>query len=209
VAGIKKYVQKHNLTGSKKRFVAYVSGANMNFDRLRFVTERAELGEKREALLAVVIPEQPGSFLRLHSRLYPRAITEFSYRYNPSKLKRAYIICSFLLRAGASPGGSNSSLSIQELRRQELQQIMEELQADGMEARDLSDDELAKSHARYLVGGRAKVDNERLVRFEFPERPGALKKFLMGLQSDWNVSLFHYRNQGGGASRLCSFVDAG
>ena len=140
-------------------------------------------------------------FIKLYSHIYPRSVTEFSYRYSSGN--RAFIICSFYLAAGSSPvsaGQSNgAALSPQEARAQELQEVITDLKSDGFEVRDLSEDELAKSHARYLVGGRANVPNERLFRFEFPERPGALKKFLSGLHAGWNISLFHYRNMGGGS----------
>lgn len=182
--------------------VAYASGANMNFDRLRFVAERAELGEKREALLSVIIPEQPGSFVKLHSIIHPRTTTEFSYRCNNTG--DAHIFCSFLLSAGAQPASAGASegpqLSPQEAKAEELGGIIGQMESEGFAVRDLADDELAKDHARYLVGGRASVVNERLIRFEFPERPGALRKFLVGLHAGWNISLFHYRNQGGGQS---------
>ncbi|CAG8439981.1 4811_t:CDS:2 [Acaulospora morrowiae] len=176
VAGINKYVAENKITGGC--FVAVTSGANMNFERLRFVAERAELGERREALISVIIPERPGSFIQLYNHIHPRPITEFSYRYSDSK--QAWIYMSF--------GVQN--------REEELPQILDKLEKDGMHGQDISDNEMAKSHARYLVGGRSNVENERLYRFEFPERPGALQKFLLGLRSNWNISLFHYRNHG-------------
>ncbi|KAJ2496403.1 threonine deaminase [Coemansia sp. RSA 1972] len=175
-AGLKKYARMHGLTG--QTLVAVTSGANMNFDRLRFVAERAALGEAKEALLSVVIPEQPGSFLKLHDIVYPRSITEFTYRYGHSE--RAHIFMSFEVKD----------------REREVPSIMTQLRALEMEPVDLTDNELAKSHARYIVGGRSSVPNEYLLRFEFPERHGALKKFLSGLRFDWNISLFQYRNFG-------------
>jgi len=203
VAGMKRYIAKHKLAGSGKRFVGTVSGANMNFDRLRFVAERAELGEGREALLSVVIPEKPGAFLELHSKILPRAVTEFSYRYSsPSK---AFIYLSF-------------SLSSSTAREEELKGIIDSINeslgkhnsssssssssSPTFQAIDISSNELAKSHARYLVGGRSHVPDERLFRFEFPERPGALLKFLRGLKSGWNISLFHYRFIGGDIAKI-------
>lgn len=210
LAGMKKYIQDNNLQGSGQTMVAYASGANMNFDRLRFVAERAELGEKREALLSVIIPEQPGSFIKLHSHIHPRVTTEFSYRCNNSN--EAHIFCSFLLSAGSQPGSSSEAtkqLTPQQAKAQELAGLIEDMESDGFTVRDLADDELAKAHARYLVGGRANISDERLIRFEFPERPGALRKFLVGLHAGWNISLFHYRNQGGGKRRkatACSVV---
>lgn len=200
LAGMKKYVSSNNLQGSGEHYVAYASGANMNFDRLRFVAERAELGEKREALLSVIIPEQPGSFVKLHSRIHPRTVTEFSYRCNKSG--EAHIFCSFLLSAGAQPASAvveASTLTPQEAKEQELSNLIVEMEGDGFKVSDLADDELAKAHARYLVGGRVDIESERLFRFEFPERPGALRKFLYGLHAGWNITLFHYRNQGGGS----------
>ncbi|KAJ2482388.1 threonine deaminase, partial [Coemansia sp. RSA 2320] len=176
VAGLKKYARERALAG--KTLVAVTSGANMNFDRLRFVAERAAMGEQREVLLSVVIPEHAGSFLRLHDVVHPRAITEFTYRFgNPD---RAHIFMSFEVTD----------------REREVPDIIRRLQAQDMHATDLSDNELAKSHARYIVGGRSAVPNEYLLRFEFPERHGALKKFLSGLRFDWNISLFQYRNFG-------------
>ncbi|KAI0798469.1 tryptophan synthase beta subunit-like PLP-dependent enzyme [Irpex lacteus] len=173
LAGLKRHIIQNNLIGANKRFVAVVSGANMNFDRLRFVAERAELGEGREALLSAEIPEQAGSFISLHGVIHPRAITEFIYRYNDPVTAQVFL--SF-----------------------KLDTINREKERAGMKGHDISDDELAKSHARYMVGGRMKVPNERIFRFEFPERPGALRRFLEGIRSGWNISLFHYRNHGAG-----------
>lgn len=194
---MKRYITKHKLQDSKKAFVATVSGANMNFDRLRFVAERAEIGEGREALLSVIIPEKAGSFLELHNQILPRAVTEFSYRY--SSKEKAYIFLSF-------------SLSSRSQREQELQGIISAINLTlskhntstqhTFHAVDISHNELAKTHARYLVGGRQSVPNERLFRFEFPERPGALKKFLEGLDSGWSISLFHYRFIGGDIGKI-------
>ncbi|RIB12366.1 tryptophan synthase beta subunit-like PLP-dependent enzyme [Gigaspora rosea] len=183
VAGVKKYIAENNVTGGC--FVVVTSGANMNFERLRFVAERAKLGERTEALFSVIIPERPGSFIQLCDNMYPRQITEFSYsllniRNRYSDPEKAWIYMSVEV----------------EDREKDLPSLLEKLEANGYNAQDISDNEMAKSHARYLVGGRSKVENEQLYRFEFPERPGALKKFLSGLRSDWNISLFHYRNHG-------------
>ncbi|KAK3848155.1 MAG: tryptophan synthase beta subunit-like PLP-dependent enzyme [Linnemannia gamsii] len=176
VAGCKKYLREHNMTG--KTCIAVTSGANMNFERLRFVAERALLGEQKEALLSVVIPEKPGAFLQLYKHIHPLMVTEFSYRYAPHR--RAQIYMSFLCQD----------------RRREVPLIMEKLAKEDMQAWDISEDEMAKSHARYMIGGRSEAANERMFRFEFPERPGALLQFLEGLRAGWNVSLFHYRNHG-------------
>ncbi|KAL4078363.1 tryptophan synthase beta subunit-like PLP-dependent enzyme [Scleroderma yunnanense] len=182
LAGLKRYIISNGLIGAQKRFVAVVSGANMNFDRLRFVAERAELGEGREALLSVEIPEKPGSFFALHSLIHPREITEFVYRYRSSE--RADIILSFKLESLA--------------REKEVAALLSAMQREGMVGHDISDNELGKTHGKYMIGGSVVVPHERLFRFEFPERPGALRKFLSGLQQGWNVSLFHYRNHGAG-----------
>ncbi|GAA5889467.1 hypothetical protein JCM5296_006370 [Sporobolomyces johnsonii] len=209
VAGAKKYIQQNNLLGKNKRFVSVVSGANINFSRLRFIAERAELGEGKEAMLRVIIPEKPGAFLALHSVIHPRAVTEFVYRYSSSK--RAFIFLSFYLSSAsralsfsttAQSGTSTPVLSPQEARHEELSSIVSALKTQGMKALDISDNEMAKSHARYLVGGKSKVANERMFRFEFPERPGALRKFLEGLGTRFNISLFHYRNHGGDVGKI-------
>lgn len=159
----------------------------MNFERLRFVAERALLGEQKEALLSVVIPEKPGAFLQLYKHIHPLMVTEFSYRYAPNR--RAQIYMSFLCQD----------------RRREVPLIMDRLSKEDMQAWDISEDEMAKSHARYMIGGRSEAENERMFRFEFPERPGALLQFLEGLRAGWNVSLFHYRNHGSGKSTLPIF----
>ncbi|EIN11928.1 threonine ammonia-lyase [Punctularia strigosozonata HHB-11173 SS5] len=193
LAGLKRYIAQNKLVGSQKRFVAVVSGANMNFDRLRFVSERAELGEGREALLSVEIPERPGSFFALHTVIHPRAVTEFVYRYSSGDV--AHIFVSFRIDPQA--------LS----RADDVANILATLEKDGMKGHDISDDEFAKSHGRYMVGGRAAVPHERLFRFEFPERPGALRTFLTGLQQQqWNVSLFHYRNHGADLGKVLAGV---
>ncbi|KAI8837556.1 tryptophan synthase beta subunit-like PLP-dependent enzyme [Chytridium lagenaria] len=185
VAGAKKYIQEKGMTGGT--YVAVCSGANMNFDRLRFVADRADFGENREALITVSVPEKPGSFMSLYKVIHPRAVIEFSYRYgHPSA---ATIFMSFQV----------------EDRAAEIKSIFAELEGLGMVAMDASTNEMAKAHARYLVGGRKEVANERLFRFSFPERPGALNHFLSTLRSphyDWNVSLFHYRNYGGDVGKV-------
>lgn len=182
IAGAKDYAMRHNLHG--KSLVAVASGANMNFDRLRFVAERAEVGEQREAVFAVTIPERPGSFRKFCSLLGNRHITEFNYRY-------------------ADPQRAHIFVGISVHNRAEATRVVEMLERHELPAVDLTDDEMAKSHIRYMVGGRAPhVDNELVYRFEFPERPGALMNFLTNLHSDWNISLFHYRNHGADFGRV-------
>ncbi len=176
VAGAKAYVARHNL--KDKALVAITSGANMNFDRLRHVAERAELGEQREGLLAVTIPERPGSFKAFCALLGPRNITEFNYRY-------------------ADPKAAHVFVGVETQARGEVAALIEKLKAAGLKAIDLSHNEMAKLHVRHLVGGRApQAHDERLLRFEFPERPGALMQFLDRMSHGWNISLFHYRNHG-------------
>ncbi|CAO1616929.1 unnamed protein product [Sympodiomycopsis kandeliae] len=330
LAGLKRYILHHNLQGSGKKFACVVSGANMNFSRLRFVAERAEVGDGKEVMMMVEIPETPGSFMKLHSHIHPRNITEFSYRYNvtestssdgsssttSTRAPVAHIYLSFYLNGQATPpvstapngatgingfGGLNAShfqgnfsanalasnlnnsvniggaggaqngheghaahvvgnghaghaghaagfaagattlsqapshvqgnpvfaaqmastnatagstsspsssapVPPSNARDAELQSIMDALASDGMRATDISTNEMAKSHGRYLVGGRQKVPNERLFRFEFPERPGALRKFLIGLNAGWNISLFHYRNHGSDVAKILAGV---
>ncbi len=176
VAGAKAWAKK---TGARdKTLVAIASGANMNFDRLQFVAERAEMGEQREGMIAVTIPEQPGSFKAFCTLLGPRNITEFNYRYADSKAAHVLV-------------------GIQIQQRSEIDGLIEELKKQGLSAIDLTDDEVTKLHLRHLVGGRApQATHERLIRFEFPERPGALMRFLNGMTHNWNISLFHYRNHG-------------
>jgi threonine dehydratase len=182
IAGAKEYARRHKLRD--KSLVAVASGANMNFDRLRFVAERAELGEQREAVLAVTIPERPGSFKKFCSLLGNRNITEFNYRY-------------------ADPQQAHIFVGVTVHNRAEAGRLVELLARHELPALDLTDDEMAKTHIRYMVGGRApQVDNELLYRFMFPERPGALMNFLANLRSDWNISLFHYRNHGSDFGRV-------
>jgi threonine dehydratase len=182
LAGAKRWIERRRSKG--RTVVAIASGANMNFDRLRFVAERAELGEHREAVLAVTIPERPGSFRALCGLLGKRSVTEFNYRYAPGKEAHVFL--------GVSVAG-----------REETQRLIASLARRGMPAADLSDNEMAKLHGRHLVGGRAPARMpELLYRFEFPERPGALMNFLTRMGSDWNISLFHYRNHGADVGRV-------
>lgn len=182
VAAIKQYVAEHELEG--RTFVAITCGANMNFDRLRFVAERAEFGEQREALFAVTIPEERGSFRRLCELLGQRSVTEFNYRISDANIAHVFV-----------------GLSIRS--RVEAQTVAHTLEAQGFATSDLSDDELAKEHLRHMVGGRSHLANsERIFRFTFPERPGALMRFLGSMHPHWNISLFHYRNQGADYGRI-------
>jgi threonine dehydratase len=184
VAGIKKYLKRHQRV-TDKTLVAILSGANINFDRLRHVAERAEVGEQREALLAVEIPEKPGSFLRFCRLLGRRSITEFNYRYADEQA--AQVFCGVELREGG----------------EERHALIDALGAKGYPVVDMTDNETAKLHIRYMVGGHApQAQNERLYRFTFPERPGALLDFLSGLSRGWNISLFHYRNHGAAYGRV-------
>ncbi|KAJ7647289.1 tryptophan synthase beta subunit-like PLP-dependent enzyme [Roridomyces roridus] len=193
LAALKHYIIENHLVGANKKFVAVVSGANMNFDRLRFVAERAELGEGLEALLSVDIPERPGSFVALHSIIHPRAVTEFIYRYNCySSPDRAHVFLSFRLESGS--------------RATEVPALLKALEAEDMVGFDISDNEMAKSHGRYMIGGSQVVPNERVLRFEFPERPGALRKFLLGLHQGWNISMFHYRNHGADLGKVLAGI---
>ena len=182
VAGAKLYAKREGL--KDKTLVTVCSGANMNFDRLRFVAERADIGEKREALLAVTIPETPGSFRKFCSLLGRRNITEFNYRF-------------------ADPKSAQVFVGIQVKNETESSELVGKLQSHELPTLDLSDNEMAKLHLRHLVGGRApEVDNEIIYRFEFPERPGALMNFLNSMNHSWNISLFHYRNHGADYGRV-------
>jgi len=182
VAGLKAYAARENL--QDKTLIGIASGANMNFDRLRFIAERAEIGEKREAVLAVTIPEKPGAFKAFCRLLGGRNITEFNYRY--SDPQNAHI---FVGVAVADPSESTK--------------LVAALQQKGLPTIDLSDNEVAKLHLRHLVGGHApQAENEKVFRFEFPETPGALMKFLDTMGHDWNISLFHYRNHGADFGRV-------
>ena len=188
VAGIKKYLAREAL--KDKTLVGINCGANMNFDRLRHVAERADIGAQREALFAVEIPEQPGSFLKFCEALGQHNITEFNYRYN-SAHERANIFVGVGLNEG----------------RKERQQLLQTLKAAGYHVVDMTDNEVAKLHVRFMVGGHASgLADERLLRFEFPERPGALLKFLKAIGTQWNISLFHYRNHGSDYGRVLAGV---
>ena len=190
LAGLKKYVAEHPSPKEKRGLIAIASGANMNFDRLRFVAERAALGEQKEVLLSVTIPERSGAFTDLVKTILPHAVTEYAYRYsNPD---------SATIMMGISVNAST--------RTKDLADLIVRLSKRGMTALDLSADELAKTHIRYLVGGRSNVVNERLYTFEFPERPGALVKFLTTLRPDQNISLFHYRNHGGDVGKVLAGI---
>jgi threonine dehydratase len=187
VAGLKAWTarQAEQVTGN---LVAILSGANANFDRLRFVAERAELGEKREAILGVTIPERPGSFKAFCELIGNRSITEFNYRL-------------------ADPQQAHIFVGLQMADPAEIEPLLARLRAEGLAAVDLSDNEMAKLHVRHLVGGRApSVTNERIYRFEFPERPGALLRFLDHMSRGWNISLFHYRNHGADYGRVLAGI---
>lgn len=176
LAGLKKYVHENGIRG--ERLVNILSGANLNFHRLRYVSERCEIGEKQEALLAVTIPEQKGSFLKFCHLLGERAVTEFNYRYADDSRARVFV--------GVRISGDG-----------ETTEIIKDLQRGGYDVVDLSEDEMAKTHIRYMIGGRSYSDQkERLYSFIFPEQKGALVKFLQTLGTHWNISLFNYRNQG-------------
>jgi threonine dehydratase len=160
----------------------------MNFDRLRFVAERAELGEQREAVFAATIPERVGSFKAFCRMLGPRQVTEFNYRYSDENEAHVFV-------------------GVQVVSRTEAESLAEALRAEGIRVLDLTNNEVAKLHIRHLVGGRApQVRNERLMRFEFPERPGALMTFLDSMSRNWNISLFHYRNHGADYGRVLAGI---
>ena len=182
VAAIKQYVATHRCKG--QTFVAITCGANMNFDRLRFVAERAEVGEHREALFAVTIPEERGSFKRFCELLGPRSVTEFNYRISDSNQAHVFV-------------------GVTTVNKDETDKLVRSFERHGFATLDLTDDELAKEHVRHMVGGRSSLANdERLYRFIFPERPGALMRFLSSMHPGWNISLFHYRNQGADHGRI-------
>jgi len=183
VAGLKKYVERERLEG--QNLVAIDSGANMNFDRLRHVAERAELGERREALFAVTIPERAGSFREFCHAIGQRGVTEFNYRYSDPRSAHVFV-------GVQTPDGD-----------EERDALIEHLRGRGYAVQDMTDNEMAKMHVRYMVGGHAAgVENEILYRFEFPERPGALLRFLTKMARGWNISLFHYRNHGAAYGRV-------
>jgi threonine dehydratase len=181
-AGLKSWVEREG--ARNQSLVAVLSGANINFDRLRFVAERAEVGEAREALLAVTIPERPGAFREFCTAIGRRTVTEFNYRL--SGRDQAHIFVGFATHS-----------------RQDGAALARQLEAAGYETVDLTDNEMAKLHVRHMVGGHApEVRHERLCRFQFPERPGALGQFLEKLGGRWNISLFHYRNHGADFGRV-------
>ena len=182
LAGLKQYSASHPFGDGA--LVAIVSGANMNFDRLRFVAERAEVGEQREAVFAVTIPEERGSFRRFCATLGQHDITEFNYRIGDKDAAHIFV--------GVQIGS-----------RDEREALVAAFRAEAFEVLDLTNDELAKLHLRHMIGGSSELaDNERLFRFEFPERPGALTRFLGQMHPDWNISLFHYRNHGADYGRI-------
>src|SRR5438552_5003149 len=182
IAGVKAWVERHRT--KDRTFVAIACGANMNFDRLRFVAERAELGERREAILAVTISERPGSFRAFCRLLGKRSVTEFNYRYADASVAHLFV-------------------GIEVTGRPETERLLADLKRHRIEAYDLTDNEMAKLHVRHLVGGHAPdAEHEILYRFEFPERPGALMQFLNSMSRGWNISLFHYRNHGADYGRV-------
>ena len=188
VAGAKKFVAENRV--ENQSLVTINCGANVNFDRLRHISERAAIGEHTEMLVAVEIPEEPGSFRRFCETIGRRGITEFNYRYGDSR--KAHIFVGIQLSHGL----------------EEQQQLILKLRDAGYPVADLSDNEMAKLHVRHMVGGPARgIANERLFRFEFPERPGALLDFLQAIGTQWNISLFHYRNHGSDFGRVLAGID--
>ncbi|WP_201277336.1 threonine ammonia-lyase, biosynthetic [Aphanocapsa montana] len=182
IAGVKAYVAREKI--QDETLIAVACGANMNFDRLRFVAERAEVGEQREALLAVTIPEERGSFRKFCTCLGQHSLTEFNYRMADTHEAHIFV-------------------GLQISGRQDAASLVENFESHGFRTLDLTDDELSKLHLRHMVGGRSPlVDHELLYRFEFPERPGALMKFLSSMNPSWNISLFHYRNNGADYGRI-------
>lgn len=180
-AGVKKYIEQNNI--ENENLVSIVSGANVNFDRLRYISERADIGEHNEAIIAATIPEEPGSFLKFCQLLDSHAITEFNYRYAPSRQARIFVGIAL------SEGLNEKEALIAKLSK-------------SFDILDMSNNSIAKTHIRYMVGGRSDADNEVLYRFEFPERPGALLNFLKKVGTHWNISLFHYRNHGADFGRV-------
>ena len=227
LAGLKKYVAKNPSEDPNRGLVAILSGANMNFDRLRFVAERAAYGEKKEALLSVVIPERPGAFADLIETIQPMNVTEFAYRY--ARDTEAHVLLGVSLPSTpyssssvsvpsspltsqptspklSTPDSNSPNSSSKSPCNEQIRHLIHRLRTRNMHATNLSDDELAKTHVRYLVGGRSAVPDERLFLFEFPERQGALVKFLTTLQPGFNISLFHYRNYGGDVGKVLAGV---
>ena len=187
VAGMKRWVSQQG-GGKRRTLVAIQSGANINFHRLRHISERAELGEEREAILAVSVPERPGTFARLCTAIGDRSITEFNYRYTDPD--EAHVFVGVQLSRGDD----------------ERREIVRELSALGYPVRDFTDNEVALLHARHMVGGVSMLPHERIFRFEFPERPGALRRFLELMNPAWNLSLFHYRNHGAAHGRVLAGI---
>ncbi|MCZ2156124.1 MAG: threonine ammonia-lyase, biosynthetic [Bryobacterales bacterium] len=186
IAGIKRYLERGHLT--RETLVAVACGANMNFNRLRFVAERAELGERREAIFAATIPERPGSFRAFCNILGARQVTEFNYRYSSDRIAHVFV-------------------GVEVRDREAYQSLLLELEAALDEVVDLTDNEMAKAHIRHMVGGRApEIRNERLYSFEFPEKPGALRQFLERMSGNWNISLFHYRNHGSDSGKVLAGI---
>jgi threonine dehydratase len=188
IAAVKKYIAERGVSG--QTLVTINCGANVNFDRLRHIAERAAVGEQTEMLLAAEIPEEPGSFRRFCETIGRRGITEFNYRYADEK--KAHIFVGVQLSKGMS----------------ERRSLIDRLRSSGFPVEDLSDNEMAKLHVRHMVGGRSPaISNERMFRFEFPERPGALLDFLNAIGTEWNISLFHYRNHGSDYGRILAGID--
>ena len=186
IAGAKAYVEREKIQG--ETLIAIACGANMNFDRLRFVAERAEFGERREAIFAVTIPEEPGSLRKFCECIGKRNLTEFNYRIGDEKEADIFV-------------------GMQIKNREDAAQIIEYFQENGFKTIDLTDDELTKLHLRHMVGGRSTLaHHELLYRFEFPERPGALMKFVCSMSPNWNISLFHYRNNGSDYGRIVAGI---
>jgi threonine dehydratase len=181
-AGLKRYVQDRKL--KNKNLIAIASGANVNFDRLRYVAERAEIGERREAILAVTIPERPGALKKFCTILGDHSVTEFNYRFS-------------------DPRAAHIFVGLQVREAEKISKLVSQLRRHGYATLDMTDNEMAKLHIRHMVGGRApNATNEILYRFEFPERPGALMNFLTKMGSGWNISLFHYRSHGADFGRV-------
>jgi threonine dehydratase len=182
IAAAKAYVEREQIQG--QTLIAIACGANMNFDRLRFVAERAELGERREAIFAVAIPEERGSLRKFCECIGQRNLTEFNYRIADQQEAHIFV-------------------GIQTQNRGDRAKMVETFEGCGFKTIDLTDDELTKLHLRHMVGGHSPLaNNELLYRFEFPERPGALMKFVASMSPNWNISMFHYRNNGADYGRI-------
>jgi threonine dehydratase len=191
IAGMKAYLSRHDLTDAS--VVAVLSGANTNFDRLRYISERTDIGERREAILSVTIPEVPGAFKAFCGVIGKRNITEFNYRGTDEQSAKVFVGLTVAPKSG------------------DVHDLVQKLESRGYSAVDLTDNEMAKLHVRHMIGGKMtlKESDERVFRVEFPERPGALMKFLDALGSDFNISLFHYRNHGAAYGRiLVGFTDS-